>query len=167
MNTLINYLVNRAGLGIAVLGLLARPARAQFTDTVPPTLVSATFSPNPVDVTSDDASVTLSLHITDDLSGIDFAANSFSTYVQIAGPSGQYLNLYGWNFLCTGGVPGDLDTTWDSTFTVYKGTENGDWRLTYMNLYDRAGNGLYLDYLALGAFNPLSVLSFSDTTPPT
>jgi hypothetical protein len=166
MNTSIKSLAKLGLLTLMTTVVGATSAWAQFTDTQPPTLVSATFTPNPVDVTGGDASVTLALHLTDDLSGIDFSVNPFSGYVTMSGPGGQFFTLYSWTFNCTIGNPGDLDTVWESTFTVFEGTQNGDWTLSYLALYDKAGNMLWLDANSPVPVGPLTINSFSDTTPP-
>jgi len=64
-----------AAIGIALVSSRALAAVAvppPMNDTTPPTLVSLIFSPASVDVTSADATVQLTVHVTDDLSGIDF-----------------------------------------------------------------------------------------------
>ena len=53
------------------------PAFGQLTDTTPPVLKSFDFTPKSVDVTSGDATVTVNLHVTDDLSGFSFASVYF------------------------------------------------------------------------------------------
>lgn len=154
--------------GLRALVLLAAcccasSAMAQFTDTTPPNLVSATFNPNPVDAISSDASVTLTLHVTDDLSGINFQSGLGGS-IELAGPSGQRIYLYTWTFVRTDANPGNLDTEWQRTFTVYKGTENGDWQVSWFSIYDQAGNGLFPGPTI--SIDPLTISSVSDLTPP-
>lgn len=50
-----------------------KPAIAQSNDTIPPTLVSIDITPSFIDVSSGNQEITLTMHITDDVSGLDYA----------------------------------------------------------------------------------------------
>ena len=53
----------------AAFSVFDRPASAAVTDTTPPVLKDFSFAPPSVDVTNGAATVTVNLHVTDDLSG--------------------------------------------------------------------------------------------------
>lgn len=146
--------------------------------------MSVTFDPNPVDVTSGDVPVNVTIHVTDDLSGIDFKDpnRQWDSYLYISGPSpsSQYLYLWFSSFNRIDQNSGNLDTTWQGTLTVPQTyangplTASGTWMVNYIRIYDKAGN--HLDLLGSGIeANPnvqgLEVIApppvvTTDTTPP-
>jgi MBG domain (YGX type) len=156
------------------VSLLSAPvvAQAPFADTTPPHLFSLSFNPTSVDVSSSPATVTLTLHVGDDLSGIDFATvnGGHESYVVFQGPAPQYqyqtIGLQ--SFSRIDPFLGDLDTTWQGTFTMPKLAEAGSWQVASMALYDKAGNSLYLNGDALNYLGipDLTVVSTVDVTPP-
>src|ERR1035438_2361435 len=140
-------------------------------DTLPPTLLSANFSPSTIDVSSASANVTVTLQVSDNLSGANVAYPCFA--VAIAPPtttgstaikyiSGQAFHL----------VAGTVNNgTWQAVTTIPRYSPAGAWQIQYINLYDVVGNYIYLytTQLQAAGINPiLSVNSTpSDIAPPT
>lgn len=164
-------MVNNSGstrkILLATLALLAlfsvciRPAFAALTDTTPPVLTSFDFTPKSVDVTNGAGTVTVNLHVTDDLSGFSYA------YVYFTSPShGQTQSVYIYNL--TSGTPLDGDA--QGILTIPQFSEAGNWVVSYVSLGDRAGNYQTIDTTALSSMGfptTLSVISpGQDVTPP-
>src|SRR5439155_22285470 len=78
---------------LAYLFLLTTPllCMGQSFDTTPPTLASFSFTPNAVNVTSGPQTVTVSLNVTDDLSGV-LGSKAF-VQVQLQSPTGNQTEL--------------------------------------------------------------------------
>ncbi len=134
-------------------------------DVTPPVLESLTFDPTEVDVTGGPATVTVTLHLTDDLSGVDFfdPARAWDGSLNLSSPSySQFIYVNTTSFtLIPPTDPDYLDTTWQATVTIPQGAEPGLWFVNGLTIYDRAGNYLYSPVGA--TFN---VVSNPDTTPP-
>jgi len=134
---------------------------AQLTDTTPPVLTGFNFSPGSVDVTNGDATVDVTLHVTDDLSGFS------SAYVQLYSPSyGQEISTF--NVQLTSGTVLDGDA--QGTLTIPQLSEAGDWSVYWIDLRDATGNSQVLDkatLMSLGFPTTLTVISQDqDVTPP-
>lgn len=146
---------------VAVMAFLAAPgmAQAQF-DTTPPEIVGFSIDPGAIDVTSTSQTVTVTLQVTDDLSGVSYG------YVYFVSPDvGQRRYVYlGFP------VAGDrLNGTWQAQFTFPKFVDAGTWRIDYVYLRDVVGNTAYAytNVLAgLGFPTDLEVTSNEDVTPP-
>jgi hypothetical protein len=155
------------------LALLAAPgvASAQVSDTTPPTLVSVGFSPSPVDVSAGPQTVTVSLGITDDLSGVSFEYLNYGQRVGIVfrSPSGAQTQVaYEYQFTQ---VPGGdlLSGTWNADVTFPLGAESGNWLVESITLEDVVGNKVTFDTSVLqdmGFPTTLTVISDTDSTPP-
>ena len=155
--------MKKLALLFALLLLAAPPiASGQTGDTTPPMLdpIGTGISPVAIDVTAGSQVVTVTLHVTDDLAGMQQA------YIQFIGPAGiQY--RYSYDFFLTSGDA--LDGTWSADITFPQFIENGDWKIGYIGLTDLVGNNAYLDTAtldAMGVPTTLSVLSNEDLTPP-
>jgi hypothetical protein len=137
----------------------AVPVAAQISDTQPPHLVSISFSPASVDVTTNGASVVVAGQATDDLSGI----NGISvTFVSVTAPN-QRRN----GFLSRiSGTP--LNGAFQGTVNFPTLSAGGVWRLS-VTINDAAGNFLSLspaNLTALGFQTDLTVVSTADTAAP-
>ncbi len=76
--------VGPSALLLALVGLMLTVAAAgQTQDVTPPVLVGFSFSPTSIDVSSGSQNVTVTMHVTDDLSGVSSACAYFFS------PSGQ------------------------------------------------------------------------------
>ena len=149
---------------LASVNLFIQPAFAgslgNLTDTTPPVVTSFDFIPKAVDVTSGDANIDITMHVTDDLSGFS------SAHVYFYSPTyGQYRYAY---IGLTSGSPLDADV--QGTLTMLQDSEAGDWSVNSLYLYDNAGNSQYLNKAALenlGFPVTLAVTSDAqDVTPP-
>ena len=150
--------VRFAGLFISLA--LAAGAQAQISDTTPPHLVSASFSPTSVNVTSAAQTVIVTVTATDDLSGMTNAQARFTS------PSGaQATGTFG--LFRSSGTP--LSGVYTGTATIPRFSEAGTWTLGDLTLFDAAGNQVTYttaNLLALGLPVNLNVTSISDVSPP-
>ena len=130
------------------------------SDTLPPQLLGLTISPSTVDVTLASRQVTFNLHVSDDLSGINFTPG-FRINVNLRSPSGsQLLNA----------APPDqtgvvVNANLTVTMTIPRYAEPGIWQIDQIRLVDNAGNFSRLSASALAAAGfPISV-NIVDATP--
>lgn len=121
-------------LAVAAMLALARPAAAQV-DVTPPVIVSLTISPTLIDTSQTSQTVTLTAHITDDLSGLDNATIWFEPL------------LYGYEqgkpvtFWEYSRVAGDaVDGIYAETLILPRYSADGRWRAKYMGITDEVGN---------------------------
>lgn len=129
-------------------------------DTTPPVLTSLSFNKNTVDVSNGSASVTLTLGVTDDLSGAQ------SVWGYFYSPSNGQAQGFG-AYLSSGT---NLNGTWTGTVTFPQYSEAGTWTLSYICLEDRDTNYQCIhtpDLQKLGFPTTITVVSNQDTTPPT
>jgi hypothetical protein len=126
-----------------------------------PRLVGFDFSPKQVNTSSAPANITLSFHITDNLSGSSGYASA--TFLS---PSGNVA----WNGYASALVSGTpLDGVYQGTLSLPAFSEAGTWTVTGVAIYDKAGNqALYstAQLQTLGFPTTLTVVSQVDTTPP-
>jgi len=61
-----------ASLALPLILIPSLALAANVTDTTPPTVVSIDFNPKSVDVTANSQSVAFTMHVTDDLSGVQY-----------------------------------------------------------------------------------------------
>ncbi len=127
-------------IACAVL-LYVLPARAA-TDTVAPQLVSFSITPSTVNVSSAAQTVTATMRLTDNLSGVSYGQAYFYS------PSNN--QNVGVGFGTGNRISGtDLDGTYQSTMSVQRYAEAGDWKLNYIYVADVVGNTRY--YYAPGS----------------
>ncbi|MEK7952303.1 DUF7035 domain-containing protein [Luteolibacter soli] len=114
--------------------ILASICPVLAVDTAYPVVTSISVSPETVNVTSGDDSVTISVHITDNESGF-----SFGNFLFYNGSGGYIKSFYfGPDTLQPGGT--ELDGTYQLTLNeVPKYGEPGDWRVDVL-VFDHAGN---------------------------
>lgn len=148
-------------LAVAFAALLPMVVVAQDSDTNAPVLVNLVIDPDQIDTSASDQTVTLSVDVTDDLSGYSYG------YAYLYSPSGQVW-VYAYLGEPVSGTP--LDGRFRGYLTIPRYSEAGTWTLSSLILYDRTGNALQLDAAALaaGGFpNALQVVSSDpDTAPP-
>ena len=143
---------------------------AQLTDTLPPVLDASQSAFTPaIDVTGGPAIVTVSLFVSDDLSGVTFTSsiNFPGPGLLFRSPSGSQLQRASAFFLVSGD---DSAGVWQADLTFPQGAENGAWTVDSIVLEDKVGNTVTLDTGLLGTLGfptTLDVTSISDTTPPT
>ncbi len=148
------------GLAFAMAGF------AQFSDTTPPVLVAFDFSPKSINVTAGPQSVTVTMRVTDNLSGVTELGEPVAVWFY--SPSrGQSQPMFGWQFTRISGGP--LDGTWRGSVEIPRYCESGNWTLDSVVVRDAAGNRLYLstaNLRALGFPTDLAVTSNPDTSAP-
>jgi hypothetical protein len=130
-------------------------AFAQFSDTTPPQLADFYFSPTTIDTTSGPQTVTVTMRLTDDLSGSAGGCFSFTSPSRT-----QFQYVCATNVVS--GTP--LDGLYQGNVTFPQFTESGVWHADSLYLYDLAGNVANLT--ALGFPTALTVTSNPDTAPP-
>lgn len=145
-------------LACLVLGsALALPAQ----DTIPPVVVTYTFSPAAADVTLSDTALTGSIQATDNSAGLQSALLAFyspsgNRRVDCLSSLGSYSGtLTAGTFTCAGMIPRYIET--------------GEWRLHFLSISDRAGNtATYVrDQLAAMGFpTTLTLTGASDLEAP-
>jgi prepilin-type N-terminal cleavage/methylation domain-containing protein len=102
-------------------------------DSTPPSVQSISISPTTVDVNDGPVEVTVSVQVTDDLSGVSWGN------VRLQSPSGSY--LYFWLSLEDGT---NLNGLWEGVEEIGEFAESGTWNVTGVVFYDFAGNMLEL-----------------------
>jgi hypothetical protein len=153
----------RIPLVVAVLWSIVVPMRvavAQVVDTTPPSVSAFDFSPSLIDVSSGAASVTVSLVLTDDLSGVDRAQVNFRS------PSGSQTRI-AFPFARTAGTV--LSGTWQDTADFPQFSEDGTWTVERVFLHDVTGNQAVIEttgLMAMGFATTLTVVSVRDVSPP-
>jgi hypothetical protein len=101
------------------------------SDVTAPSLVDLSFSPGIIDVSAGSHLVTISMHATDDLSGVK-QGNMF-----LRGPSGQNTGGGFWG----SPVSGDAnDGIYECTIEFPQFSEAGTWYIYELQLYDNANN---------------------------
>jgi len=144
---------------VLIASLVAPGLLFAQTDTTPPKLVGLAISPNSVDVTSGPQTVTITMNVTDDLSGTQ------QVYGAVRSPTtGQYQYFYA---NLTAGT--NLNGTWVGNVTIPQYSEAGGWTIYYIYLADNDTNTQYLytsDLQALGFPTTFTVVSQQDVTPP-
>lgn len=129
------------------------------TDSTPPNITAFSFAPSSINVGPASATVTVSFHLTDDLSG----AKSFQ--VTFLSPSGTSQQTATTSFAPSNSVTASVNVGFP------RNSETGTWTVGNVFVVDAAGNTLTLqtgDLLSRGFPTQLTVTSTgsSDTTPP-
>ncbi len=138
--------------------LLPRVAVAQESDTTGPALVAFDFNPKSVDTTAGTQSISVTMHVSDDLSGVTSACAWFRNPRDVV------------QFACGTLVSGTtLDGVWNKAITISPFAASGTWVVERVQLNDAAGNVATLlqsDLAARGFSTDLTVISDQDITPP-
>jgi hypothetical protein len=149
---------------LAIVGLLPATASvttAQTSDTTPPQLVAFDFTPQ-IDLSMGPQSVTVTIEVTDDLSGVSFVDVVFLS------PSGAQEK----RATTFTPISGDqLHGTFEATLGFSEFQEGGLWTAVSLVVGDFTGNVAFLDASTLEALGfpiRLNVLNATpDTQPPT
>jgi azurin len=132
-----------------------------LSDVAPPSIVDLSFNPETIDVSASSHLVTITLHATDDLSGIRQCDIYFRS------PSGnQYRSTNFWGDPALGDAN---DGVYEHTIEFFQYSEAGTWQIDTLRLTDKAGN--YKDYSADSLANiilpnTIQVISIPDVAPP-
>ena len=130
-------------------------------DTKPPQLSSLAIKPTSVNTSSSSRTVTLTAHITDDLSGFGSNGKLF-----FSSPSGKQSTV-STSFKRISGTA--TDGTYEIPVTFQQFSEAGTWSISTIRLSDQAGNEAELDHgylLETGQPSTVQVESVQDTQPP-
>ena len=143
-------------------GANVRTVNAQLEDTTAPALTEFDFNPKTIDVSAGPQTVTITLRITDDLSGFDFGNFLFLS------PSGQQVISGGYNapFRVSGN---SLDGVYQVSASIPQFSEAGTWRVIQVFLRDQVGNTAVLsqsDLISRGFPTELVVNGGPDLAPP-
>jgi IPT/TIG domain len=129
-------------------------------DEAPPAVAGLAITPSSVNVASSSQTVTVSAHITDDLSGVASAS------VQFESPSGKQVTT---NVEFTKVSGTETDGMYEATVTFNQFIQPGTWKVRDVDLRDNVGNeaGVSAAQLeAKGLPATVSVTSSADTEPP-
>lgn len=147
------------GVLVCAAAAAATPVAAQISDVMPPVLEDFTFSPMAIDVSTGSQMVTVTLHITDDLSG---TTNVFVVF-QHPG-TGQFQSA---NAFRTAGTT--LDGTYTAVITFPQFAADGTWTASGVSINDAAGNSTSVSTAVLqsrGFPTDLMVTSVPDIQAP-
>ena len=133
-------------------------------DTAAPTLQSLSLSATSINVDNGEATITVTAHFTDDLTGIFNRLSGdglgLVPYITFVSPSGQPVDA---EFDTAHPISGNwLDGTFQATLTFDAQAEAGTWQVASLALSDQARNEIYLDaeispLLAATAFSLINV----------
>ncbi len=117
------------------------------SDTTPPALTLLSFSPSVIDTSASFQSVTLTLSATDDISGVYFGLfnnNYYYSFATFQSPSGnQFASVQG-IYSHPAPIAGTAQSgTWQLPAGWPQFSEQGTWKLTYLNLFDAVGNATF------------------------
>jgi hypothetical protein len=124
-------------------------------DTTPPQPLAFSFTPTTVDVSTKSQDVTVTVRLTDDLSGVA------SAYVVFKNPPPAYQPVFATLSRVSGSA---LDGTYQATVTIPAFAEAGTWLVSGVNVQDLVGNFrdiLGTDLQALGFPTTLQVVDAS------
>jgi hypothetical protein len=152
-------LVRSTVLVIAIASFTAASLVAQ-SDTTPPKLLDLTFSPSTVDVTAAAQTITFSLHITDDLSGIDTTSGNRIAVTLISPSANQFVT--GFASALAGIV---LDATVQVPVSIPRFSEAGTWTVRSVRLRDKTGNQVSVGTSVLAAAGFPTTLTVIDANP--
>lgn len=128
------------------------------TDTEPPKPVSFSFSPGTINTTNEDQEVSVSLRVTDDVTGVKYA------HIYWLDPSGGNTIHTAWTM-----GPPSTDTTFVGKTVFPKNSVAGDWKIDRIALKDEVNDWKYYyteELKSMGISANLHVISESDTEAP-
>jgi hypothetical protein len=138
---------NVSDISTAVLDSRGFPTQltvVSVSDTQPPVVTAIAIAPTAVDVSASDQPLTLTLHVTDDISGVAFtpcgpSVRSGNFAVTLRSPSGAQ-NRFMWptTFSLIAGT--HADGMWRGAVTMPRFSEAGMWRIQSVSIMDCAGN---------------------------
>jgi hypothetical protein len=142
---------------LTALGLSTTLQVSGTPDTTPPVLVTYQFSPAVIATVSGPASVTGTLQLSDDLSGVNSAAINFSS------PTGKLISCSA----VTGPSSGTpLNGTFSCSCTFPQFSEVGSWIVSEVTVLDNAGNSISWPTATLAASGLPTVLQLAASAPP-
>lgn len=158
---------------LAAFFILLPAAVNAAEDNTAPQLVSFDISPAQIDTSESDQEITITLRMTDDLSGTCYYVDDGDHpchqigYLQVnLSPliGTQYKEAI-WNWTLTSGD--EMDGTYVHTVTIPKWSKSGIWKVDYVVLIDALGNNKEIYTDELGSMFPSSNLTFANTQSDT
>jgi hypothetical protein len=158
--------VNLSTANLQTLGFQTGLTVTSVPDSNPPQIVSIGVTPV-LDVSTGAQNLTLSLDLTDDVSGLVF--QGFTQSVFFSSPSGKQQRIFfPRDFLLTTGTA--LNGTWQAVQSIPQFSEAGLWKIDSLSVSDLAGNRTVrtrANLQAMGLVTDFTVVSSpQDTTPP-
>jgi len=155
---------------LLILGILLLPGIVRAAeDNTPPQLTTFNISPTQIDTSEEDQEITITLSMTDDLSGTCYYVDDGDNpchqvgYLQVnVSPliGTQYKEAV-WDWTLTSGD--EMDGTYVYTLTIPKWSKSGVWNVDWVGLIDRLGNTQDIDINELSVMFPDSNLTFTNT----
>jgi hypothetical protein len=133
-------------------------------DTTPPVLRDFTFSPMAIDTSLGPRTVTYTVHVTDDLSGV------LGGHVKFLSPSGGHSAATSFQEPWSRISGTDLDGVYRETITFPQYSETGIWTIEFVTPVDKASNQAGFgpaELAAMGFPTTVTVTGVPDTSPPT
>jgi Dockerin type I domain len=161
---------NHQQLGTAALQSLGLPTSFDVQsnqDLSAPRLGSFSISPSTIDVSTGQQSATITMGLTDSPAGVDFSCPPNCAYdLYMTSPSGRQTQLAAYYDVSK--VSGTAQNgVWQTTFTLPHDAEAGNWNVSFVVLYDLAGNGVSLNTAMLKALGFPTTLTVTSATPDT
>jgi hypothetical protein len=139
-------------------------------DTTAPQLVALGIAPSTVDTSLQSATLTVSVHVVDDLSGVSDGVGTAASQVVLRGPSGAHHARA--TLSVDHRTAGDaLDATFVVALTLPRWSEQGVWTVESVTLVDQVGNrqiltapGVTFTQTGIGDTSAPQIRSFSMST---
>lgn len=133
----------RFAIPLLFAALLALGSHAAFAqeDLTPPALLDVQFEPQTIDTSKGPATITVTIHVTDDLSGMAHVALFFRRPGTTQHNQVEFRPDEGWSEIVTGDL---LDGWHRATMTIPQYAAYGEWEMYNVSLEDTVGNWLYL-----------------------
>lgn len=164
---LIDKLLNQTHLTGAQVAAMGFPTTftviSGAADTTPPTLVGFSITPRTVDTSTADQTITLTAHITDDISGV-LEGPGLVSQLNFRSPSGN--RLLGATF-STRASGTHTDGVYTYPARLAMGSEQGTWTLSHFRLSDEAGNGSELTTAQVAALGFPTTFTNGPVVAPT
>lgn len=122
---------------VAVLLALGSQATLAQEDLTPPVLLDVQFDPQTIDTSRGPATITVTVHVTDDLSGMRHVALFFAKPGTTQRAQVEFRPDEGWSEIVKGDI---LDGHHRATMTIPRYAAYGEWLLTEVGVEDWVGN---------------------------
>jgi len=153
----IDFAGNSTFYGGATLAMSGLPTTfgvvSPVPDTTPPVVTGLSFTPPVIDTSAGIQTVTVSLNVTDDIAGTDFASDTVGATIlhgiTFTSPSGGQTQIASTtSFHLTAGTP--LNGTWIANVVFPRFSEAGSWNAALSGIQDHVHNRVSLSNAQLG-----------------
>lgn len=122
---------------VVMLFVAFRATVSAQQDITPPSLLDVRFEPEVIDTSKAPATITVTVHVTDDLSGVDHVALFFRKPGTTQTAQVEFRDDEGWSEI----IEGDrLDGIHVATMTLPQYAAYGEWELYTVSMSDNVGN---------------------------